>query len=33
MFSLSGFTKQERDNIDLTSGFTAPVNATMASGS
>jgi hypothetical protein len=32
VFSLSGFTKQERDNVVLTSGFTAPVNATMAVG-
>jgi carboxypeptidase family protein len=31
-FTLSGFTKQERDGIELTSGFTAPVNATMAVG-
>src|SRR5215510_9349125 len=31
-FSLSGFTKQERDGVELTSGFTAPVNATMAVG-
>src|SRR5688572_13825578 len=31
-FSLSGFTKQERDNVVLTSGFTAPVNATMSVG-
>ena len=32
-FSLSGFTKQERDEVVLTSGFTANVNATMASAS
>jgi hypothetical protein len=32
VFSLSGFTKQERDNVELTSGFTAPVNATMSVG-
>jgi hypothetical protein len=32
VFSLSGFTKQERDNVNLTSGFTAPVNATMTVG-
>ena len=31
-FSLSGFTKQERDDVVLTSGFTAPVNATMSVG-
>jgi hypothetical protein len=31
-FSLSGFTKQERDNVVLTSGFTAPVNATLSVG-
>src|SRR5215510_2944819 len=31
-FTLSGFTKQERDEVELTSGFTAPVNATMSVG-
>src|SRR5580765_3620532 len=31
-FSLTGFTKQERDNIILTSGFTAPVNGTLSVG-
>ena len=31
-FSLEGFTKQQRDDIALTSGFTAPVNAVMAVG-
>src|SRR5262249_21969767 len=31
-FTLSGFSKQERDAIELTSGFTAPVNATMSVG-
>jgi hypothetical protein len=31
-FSLSGFTKQERDNVALTSGFTANINGTMAVG-
>ncbi|HKE86631.1 MAG TPA: carboxypeptidase-like regulatory domain-containing protein, partial [Vicinamibacterales bacterium] len=31
-FTLSGFAKQERDAIELTSGFTAPVNATMSVG-
>src|SRR5262245_44385682 len=29
-FALEGFTKQQRDNIVLTTGFTAPVNASMA---
>src|SRR3954468_11353969 len=32
VFALSGFTKQERDNVGLTSGFTANINATMAVG-
>ncbi len=31
-FSLSGFKKEQRDGIALTSGFTAPVNATMSVG-
>src|SRR5881396_3460812 len=31
-FSLAGFTKQERDNINLTSGFTASVNGTLSVG-
>ena len=31
-FTLEGFTKQQRDNVVLTTGFTAPVNATMAVG-
>jgi hypothetical protein len=31
-FTLQGFTRQQHDNIELTSGFTAPVNATMAVG-
>ena len=31
-FSLTGFTKQERDDVALTSDFTAAVNATMAVG-
>jgi carboxypeptidase family protein len=31
-FTLQGFTKQQRDNVVLTTGFTAPVNATMAVG-
>ncbi|MGE5099640.1 MAG: carboxypeptidase regulatory-like domain-containing protein, partial [Deltaproteobacteria bacterium] len=31
-FTLSGFTKQQRDGVVLTSGFTAPVNATMSVG-
>ena len=31
-FSLQGFTRQQRDNIVLTTGFTASVNATMTIG-
>jgi hypothetical protein len=31
-FTLAGFTKQERDGVILTSGFTAPINATMSVG-
>jgi hypothetical protein len=31
-FTLDGFTRQQRDNIGLTTGFTAPVNATMTVG-
>src|SRR5262249_15823110 len=31
-FSLEGFTKQERDDVVLSSGFTAPINATMTVG-
>jgi hypothetical protein len=31
-FTLEGFTRQQRDNIVLTTGFTAPVNATMSVG-
>lgn len=31
-FALEGFTTQQRDNITLTTGFTAPVNAVMAVG-
>jgi hypothetical protein len=31
-FSLEGFTRQQRDNIALTTGFTAPVNVTMTVG-
>jgi hypothetical protein len=31
-FTLAGFAKQQRDNIELSSGFTAPVNATMTVG-
>jgi hypothetical protein len=31
-FSLTGFKKEEREDIELTSGFTASVNATMAVG-
>ena len=31
-FSLEGFTKQQQNNIVLTTGFTAPVNGTMTVG-
>ena len=31
-FSLEGFTKQQRTNVAVPSGFTAPVNATMIVG-
>src|SRR5262245_22455950 len=31
-FTLAGFTRLQRDNIILTTGFTAPVNATMSVG-
>jgi hypothetical protein len=31
-FTLEGFTKQQRDNVVLTTGFTRSVNATMAVG-
>src|SRR5687768_8664385 len=31
-FTLSGFSRQQRDNVVLTTGFTAPVNATMSVG-
>jgi hypothetical protein len=31
-FSLEGFTRHERDDIEVTSNFTAPVNATMNVG-
>ena len=31
-FTLSGFAKQERDGVVLTSGFTAPVSATLSVG-
>src|SRR5437870_10911632 len=31
-FTLEGFSKQQRDNVVLTTGFTAPVNATMSVG-
>jgi hypothetical protein len=31
-FTLTGFARQQRDNIVLTTGFTAPVNATMTVG-
>jgi hypothetical protein len=31
-FELPGFTKVQRDNVVLTTGFTAPINATMPVG-
>src|SRR5438067_13908176 len=31
-FTLEGFSKQQRDNVVLTTGFTAAVNATMSVG-
>jgi hypothetical protein len=31
-FTLEGFSKQQRENVELTTGFTAPVNATMSIG-
>ncbi|HTM03090.1 MAG TPA: carboxypeptidase regulatory-like domain-containing protein [Vicinamibacterales bacterium] len=31
-FSLEGFSKQERDQVNLTSGFTAQINGTMSVG-
>jgi hypothetical protein len=31
-FSLEGFARQQRDNVVLTSGFTASINATMTVG-
>src|SRR5207244_7913183 len=31
-FTLEGFSRQQRDNVALTTGFTASVNATMAVG-
>lgn len=31
-FTVAGFRAQRRDNIELTTGFTAPVNAVMAVG-
>src|SRR5688500_16153470 len=31
-FTLPGFSVQKFENIELTSGFTAPINATMAVG-
>ena len=31
-FTLDGFTKQQQNNVVLTTGFTAPVNATMTVG-
>src|SRR5436190_20328681 len=31
-FTLEGFSKQQRDDVALTTGFTAAVNVTMAVG-
>src|SRR5262249_55091757 len=31
-FTLEGFSKQQRDDVVLTSGFTAPINASMSVG-
>ena len=31
-FTLEGFSKQQQNDIVLTTGFTAPVNATMSVG-
>ena len=31
-FTLEGFTRQQRDNVVLTTGFTATINATMSVG-
>ncbi len=31
-FTLEGFTKQQQNNVAVTTGFTAPVNATMTVG-
>lgn len=31
-FTLEGFSRQQRDAVELTTGFTAPVNATMSVG-
>ena len=31
-FTLEGFTKQQQNNVVLTTGFTAPVNGTMTVG-
>ena len=31
-FTLEGFARQQRDNVVLTTGFTAPINATMTVG-
>ena len=31
-FTLAGFTRQQRDNVILTTGFTASINATMSVG-
>jgi hypothetical protein len=32
IFTLQGFAKQQRDDVVLTTGFTAPINATMTVG-
>jgi hypothetical protein len=32
IFTLEGFTRQQRNNVVLTTGFTAPVSATMSVG-
>jgi hypothetical protein len=32
VFTLEGFSKQQRDNVELTTGFTAAINATMSVG-
>jgi hypothetical protein len=32
VFTLEGFTKQQRNNVELTTGFTAAINATLTVG-